>query len=255
MRKLLVCDARGERELLMVGMMAVGRDPRCEISDSDPLLSRRHAEFTEEPGGVRVRDLQSRNGLQVNGVDVNDALLKPGDVVRIARVTIRFVDDAPPPLATAGAAAAGADAVNADARAADPDATVVVPPPVVAAPPQPDDDATVLVPFEAMAAKAKTAARPRRTAPRADASAARTPPKLVAWTTRVTRLIVGLSAAVAVVTAVPLWLWPSAAPVLLGAALLLALAAGSVVARRVQRIAMAEVARKDASSPGLARAQ
>ncbi len=67
-KRLLVRDQRGERERLLVGTMTVGRDTRCDISDADPLLSRRHAEFVCRPDSLVVRDLNSRNGISVNGV-------------------------------------------------------------------------------------------------------------------------------------------------------------------------------------------
>jgi len=91
-RRLIVDDGRHTRELLLVGRMIVGRDPACEISHGDPRLSRRHAEFDVTAEGVRVRDLQSRNGIRVNGEAVDEVLLKPGDSVQVAHLVLRFVD-------------------------------------------------------------------------------------------------------------------------------------------------------------------
>ena len=46
MSKLLVVnDGKRERELLLVERLVVGRDPMCDLSHDDALLSRRHAEF------------------------------------------------------------------------------------------------------------------------------------------------------------------------------------------------------------------
>jgi pSer/pThr/pTyr-binding forkhead associated (FHA) protein len=92
-RKLIIDDGRAERELLVVGTMVVGRDPECEISSSDPRLSRKHAEFRATQTGVVVRDLGSRNGVRVNGKPVTEASLEPGDVVSIAHLSVRFVDE------------------------------------------------------------------------------------------------------------------------------------------------------------------
>jgi hypothetical protein len=89
---LIVDDGRHKRELLLVGRMIVGRDPKCEISHGDPRLSRRHAEFDVTPEGVRVRDLQSRNGIRVNGTVVDQALLNPGDSVQVAHLLLHFID-------------------------------------------------------------------------------------------------------------------------------------------------------------------
>jgi pSer/pThr/pTyr-binding forkhead associated (FHA) protein len=91
-RRLIVDDGRSKRELLLVGRLIVGRDPACEISHGDPRLSRRHAELDVTPEGVRVRDLQSRNGIRVNGEAVDEALLKPGDSVQIAHLVLQFVE-------------------------------------------------------------------------------------------------------------------------------------------------------------------
>jgi hypothetical protein len=117
-KRLLVRDQRGERERLLVGTMTVGRDTRCDISDADPLLSRRHAEFVCRPDSLVVRDLNSRNGVSVNGVKVQEAVLRPGDVVKIARLVLTYLGDldaarsAPPrPAADTGLARTGDHAV------------------------------------------------------------------------------------------------------------------------------------------------
>ena len=96
-RKLLLNDGRTERELLLAGTLVVGRDPSCDISDLDPLLSRRHAEFVSNAQGLIVRDLGSRNGILVNGVKVPERKLASGDVVQLGHLHLRYVEDVPPP--------------------------------------------------------------------------------------------------------------------------------------------------------------
>ena len=98
-RKLLLNDGRTERELLLAGTLVVGRDPSCDISDLDPLLSRRHAEFVSNAQGLVVRDLGSRNGILVNGVKVPERKLASGDVVQLGHLHLRYVEDVPPPPA------------------------------------------------------------------------------------------------------------------------------------------------------------
>src|SRR6186997_2270644 len=49
------------------GTFAVGRNASCQLSLDDPLVSRRHALFEVTPNGVTVEDLNSRNGVIVNG--------------------------------------------------------------------------------------------------------------------------------------------------------------------------------------------
>src|SRR4051812_41788686 len=58
------------------GTFAVGRNASCQLSLDDPLVSRRHAIFEVEQGGVPVEDLNSRNGVIVNGhrIDAKVAL-------------------------------------------------------------------------------------------------------------------------------------------------------------------------------------
>ena len=73
-RKLVLDDGRAERELVVRDKLTVGRDPSCDVSDADPRLSRRHAEFQLTPKGIVVRDLDSRNGIRVNGRAVQETL-------------------------------------------------------------------------------------------------------------------------------------------------------------------------------------
>src|SRR4051794_4550732 len=49
------------------GTFAVGRNASCQLSLDDPLVSRRHAVFEVGPTGVTLEDLNSRNGVIVNG--------------------------------------------------------------------------------------------------------------------------------------------------------------------------------------------
>jgi hypothetical protein len=91
-RHLVVNDGHGTRDVLLVGTVAVGRDPSCEISADDPLLSRRHAEFRLSGEGVVLTDLESRNGLRVNGAPTRRAVLRNGDQVQIAGLLIQLVD-------------------------------------------------------------------------------------------------------------------------------------------------------------------
>ena len=163
-QKLLVKDARGEREFLLIGTLSVGRDPRCDVSDADPLLSRRHAEFLPTEGGVVVRDLNSRNGMLVNGRKVMEAVLQPGDVVQIGRLAVTFVSaGGPTPLSVEDPAAVRTRLVQA-------------PTPRVTAPPDPpaDDRTALMTPSAvaaAVAASARAVGQPRNGA-EGDASAA-----------------------------------------------------------------------------------
>lgn len=93
-RKLIVGNGRSEREVLVVSNLLVGRDPACQISEPDPLLSRRHAEILAGTHGVSVRDLDSRNGVLVNGEKTREQVLFPGDVVQMGHLLLRYVEEA-----------------------------------------------------------------------------------------------------------------------------------------------------------------
>ena len=105
-RRLVVSGGSRPVELVLVGTLIVGRDPACDISETnDPLMSRRHAAFSAGPRDVTVRDLGSRNGILVNGVKITESALRSGDVVQIGHVQVRYVDEVGPynevPLADA----------------------------------------------------------------------------------------------------------------------------------------------------------
>lgn len=53
------------------GQFAVGRNSSCQLSLDDPLVSRRHALFTVSRDGVTIEDLQSRNGVILNGKKID----------------------------------------------------------------------------------------------------------------------------------------------------------------------------------------
>ena len=56
------------------GRVVVGRDEACDLRLPDRLVSRRHAVLSRtESGSVAVRDLNSSNGMVVNGRDLRGA--------------------------------------------------------------------------------------------------------------------------------------------------------------------------------------
>ena len=95
-RKLIVNDGRRLREMLLVSKIVVGRDPTCDLSEADPLLSRRHAEFSIAGDDIVVRDLGSRNGIYINGTRIAEGTLQSGDIVRVGHLQMEYVEDATP---------------------------------------------------------------------------------------------------------------------------------------------------------------
>ena len=83
---------------LTEGEFVVGRNASCQLSLDDPLVSRRHALLRVAPAGVTVEDLQSRNGVLVNGQRIDgSASLAPGDRLLIGsqEMTLFTVEDHP----------------------------------------------------------------------------------------------------------------------------------------------------------------
>ncbi len=65
------------------GEFVVGRNASCQLSLDDPLVSRRHARFLVGEG-VAIEDLQSRNGVLVNGQRIHGkTALQVGDRILI----------------------------------------------------------------------------------------------------------------------------------------------------------------------------
>ena len=66
------------------GTFAVGRNASCQLSLDDPLVSRRHAIFELQGNGVTIEDLNSRNGVIVNGHRIDAKVsLNVGDRILI----------------------------------------------------------------------------------------------------------------------------------------------------------------------------
>jgi transcriptional regulator with PAS, ATPase and Fis domain len=77
----------------------VGRDDSCDAVLRGTEISRRHAEFRVDGPVFAVRDLESRNGVFVNGVRRDDAPIEIGDFIRCGEwigVVVHELDDASP---------------------------------------------------------------------------------------------------------------------------------------------------------------
>ncbi len=74
--------------------MIVGRTDENDIVINHRSISRNHAKLVREPetGRYTISDLQSSNGVRVNGQDYGKVELRRGDVVDLGHVRLRFVD-------------------------------------------------------------------------------------------------------------------------------------------------------------------
>src|SRR5438067_13729652 len=87
MLKFVGADGVEKTFRLRRGVSVVGRSTDCTIVIDDRSLSRRHFEIACDANGCYVRDLQSRNGVLVNGQVIRRAAIGPGD-----RITAGAVD-------------------------------------------------------------------------------------------------------------------------------------------------------------------
>lgn len=70
----------------------VGRKPQNDIQLDDPTASGEHAAFLMIQH-VYIEDLNSTNGVLLNGKKVSKRQLEHGDIVRIGRHELKFVDE------------------------------------------------------------------------------------------------------------------------------------------------------------------
>lgn len=75
------------------GRIEIGRGSECGLVLDEPEMSRRHAMIEVSVHEIYLRDLGSANGTFVNGVQVRDAVLYPGDQIAFDRN--RFLVEAP----------------------------------------------------------------------------------------------------------------------------------------------------------------
>jgi hypothetical protein len=70
--------------------LLLGRSRECEIQLADPNVSRRHAELRQEGATYWIVDLDSTNGIEVNGKRVKRAKLADGDTITLGSTDVRF---------------------------------------------------------------------------------------------------------------------------------------------------------------------
>src|SRR5688572_3827695 len=80
---------------LLPSETVIGRGNQATIQIESALLSRRHVALRRAGPDVTCLDLDSQNGVYVNGVRVHSALLHEGDTVQVGDVVLVF-REAPP---------------------------------------------------------------------------------------------------------------------------------------------------------------
>ncbi|HVT28016.1 MAG TPA: FHA domain-containing protein [Lacipirellulaceae bacterium] len=80
-------DPKRKKQLL------IGRRESCDIVLRFANVSAHHAQLTNDGGYWYVRDLQSRNGIKVNDVRVQERRIDPDDVLSVAKHKYRVEYD------------------------------------------------------------------------------------------------------------------------------------------------------------------
>ena len=78
----------GKPVLLDKGVIFFGRHPECDVRlAGSTKISRRHCCIAQVDNRWVIRDLDSLNGIRVNGETVRETDLKPGDSLAIGNMT------------------------------------------------------------------------------------------------------------------------------------------------------------------------
>lgn len=87
--QLIPCGG-GDAIPLLAPKLLVGRRSSCDIKLDFQNVSSHHCEFELKEGYWHIRDLNSSNGIKVNGERCLTKVLTPGDEVQIARHRFRI---------------------------------------------------------------------------------------------------------------------------------------------------------------------
>jgi pSer/pThr/pTyr-binding forkhead associated (FHA) protein len=112
MAKLIVLTEgfAGRTHDLTTDRTTVGRVEDNTFQLAEQSVSSHHCEILLKDGQVRIKDLNSTNGTFIDGNQITEGVLKPGQLLRLGKVELKLEGDAQP-----------------DARKGAPDATVIMP--------------------------------------------------------------------------------------------------------------------------------
>src|SRR5690242_16085143 len=101
----LVALSDGPSILIDKPILLLGRHPECDVQIESRKISRRHCCIAQVNDYLVVRDLDSTNGIRINGVRVVEGKLRAGDELTIGnhRYQVTWQDAAPRPAPVASA--------------------------------------------------------------------------------------------------------------------------------------------------------
>jgi hypothetical protein len=86
----LVSDDGRRHAVSLRGTTTIGRLPDCDVTLDDAAVSRRHARLVSDGNTFSVEDLNSTNGVRLNGQPVTRAALQDGDKLDFGGVRFTF---------------------------------------------------------------------------------------------------------------------------------------------------------------------
>jgi FHA domain-containing protein len=89
-REVVTLRADGQRHDVHKRRVVLGRSKECDVQLADANISRRHAELRQEGAAYWVVDLDSTNGIEVNGRRVRRAKLDDGDTITLGSTDVVF---------------------------------------------------------------------------------------------------------------------------------------------------------------------
>jgi hypothetical protein len=89
-REVAVLTWDGQTKRVDKRRILLGRSRECDIQVEDPNVSRRHAELRQEGASYWIVDLESTNGIEVNGRRVKRAKLESGDTFTVGSTDVTF---------------------------------------------------------------------------------------------------------------------------------------------------------------------
>src|ERR1035438_9878852 len=80
----------GRAHELNVDRTTVGRVEDNTFQIADPSVSSHHCEVLLRGGEVLIRDLNSTNGSFINGAQITEGVLKPGQTLRLGQIELKL---------------------------------------------------------------------------------------------------------------------------------------------------------------------
>ena len=98
------------------GLLTIGRDASNRVCLLDPTISKQHCRIEPSGDGYRILDLDSRNGIFLNGIPVTSALLQHGDSIRLGTCYFVFATSEHQPPSPPDSSYSGPTRSSCDAK-------------------------------------------------------------------------------------------------------------------------------------------